>query len=201
MVVTPNPFTDAAISPELAKLDRLMHSELRVYKGNTEPSKVQLAATYKSLNLAFKNGLYQIGMISLEQGCREVNVQIPSSYKLELMQQATSRAAFASKSILDTTSMAFGLMHAALSKKGALGKKRSKSASQYEGSRIFFEQRTKAWRLKFGVMKGWYTASDPCDICQDNEDEGKIPMDQEFPSGDLFPPAHLNCLCLMSLIL
>jgi hypothetical protein len=42
----------------------------------------------------------------------------------------------------------------------------------------------------------WVTAGDnPDDTCQENEDDGEIPIDQEFSSGDLSEPAHPNCEC------
>lgn len=200
-ILTPNPFQDQITAAVMSRLSDRMHSELQIYDGRDVPTKQQLSGTFNRLSTVFYNGLYTIGSHSLELGCREVNVSVPSIYKVELSQVCRARASFAAQSVIDTTSIAFGVMHAALSKKGALGKKRSKSASKYEGSRIFFEQRAKAWRLKAGVMKAWYCASNPCDICQDNEDDGRIPIDQEFSSGDIAPPVHLNCECLMSLIL
>jgi hypothetical protein len=33
------------------------------------------------------------------------------------------------------------------------------------------------------------------EICQDNEDEGPIPIGETFSSGDDAPPAHNNCRC------
>jgi len=45
-------------------------------------------------------------------------------------------------------------------------------------------------------LKGWSTANDD-DVdedCQENEDEGAIGLDDDFPSGDDAPPAHPNCL-------
>lgn len=47
------------------------------------------------------------------------------------------------------------------------------------------------------VLKTWDTAGDPCDDCQDNEDQGAIPLDDEFNSGDDAPPAHPNCRCAL----
>lgn len=47
------------------------------------------------------------------------------------------------------------------------------------------------------VDKEWYVDEDPCPICQENADEGPIPLDQEFPSGDLANPAHPRCECVM----
>lgn len=53
-------------------------------------------------------------------------------------------------------------------------------------------------RLGIKIMKIWSTAGDPCDDCQDNEDEGPIPLDQDFPSGDDAPPGHPHCRCSLS---
>lgn len=48
------------------------------------------------------------------------------------------------------------------------------------------------------VMKAWSTSGDnPCQDCQDNEDEGSIPLGQDFQSGDDAPPAHPNCRCVI----
>jgi hypothetical protein len=45
-----------------------------------------------------------------------------------------------------------------------------------------------------GAYKMW-TALDPCEECAANEDEGPIPVGEEFQSGDYAPPAHPNCTC------
>jgi len=45
-------------------------------------------------------------------------------------------------------------------------------------------------------QKAWSTAGeDVCDECQDNEDEGPIDIDDDFPSGDDAPIAHPLCRC------
>lgn len=44
--------------------------------------------------------------------------------------------------------------------------------------------------------KRWVLAgSKPCEICQPNADDGYIPIDQAFSSGDDYEPAHPNCEC------
>jgi len=45
--------------------------------------------------------------------------------------------------------------------------------------------------------KEWVTF-DPCEICQANEDEGVVPLDHVFSSGDVRPPAHPNCRCALA---
>jgi SPP1 gp7 family putative phage head morphogenesis protein len=54
---------------------------------------------------------------------------------------------------------------------------------------------------KQGVAtKVWFTVGDSrvCSICEDNSAEGEIPISKEFPSGDLYPPAHPGCRCNLS---
>lgn len=45
------------------------------------------------------------------------------------------------------------------------------------------------------VTKGWMNAADQdvCQLCQDNEDAGDIPLEALFPSEVPFPPAHPHC--------
>lgn len=47
------------------------------------------------------------------------------------------------------------------------------------------------------VRKSWLMLEDACDICQENADAGVIDLDEEFPSGDLAPPGHPNCRCVL----
>lgn len=54
--------------------------------------------------------------------------------------------------------------------------------------------------LGLDTKKAWSTAGDDKvdeDICQTNEDEGPIPLDQDFQSGDESTPGHPNCRCAM----
>lgn len=46
--------------------------------------------------------------------------------------------------------------------------------------------------------KRWILGPNPCEICEDNADEGVIGVDEEFPSGDMAPPAHPNCACAVT---
>ena len=200
-IITPNPMKDVVVGMEIRKLDSNIYTELSKYKGQ-QPTKQQLLQSELYLRKAINDSLYSIGFYSLQQGAKEVQAKIPIELILALRHDAAIRADFSANSIINTTATAFGVMYAALSKKGATGKKRSKTVAQFEGPRIFFEQRTKAWRLKHGVRKAWYVQSDNCCAnCEDNEDEGPISVTEEFPSGDNAPPAHINCECLMSLIM
>lgn len=46
--------------------------------------------------------------------------------------------------------------------------------------------------------KQWILGPDPCEICEENAEEGAIPVDEDFPSGDDAPPAHPNCVCAVA---
>lgn len=59
-------------------------------------------------------------------------------------------------------------------------------------------------RHKFAEWKGaakkmWHTQGDDrvCEICNGNEGEGFIPVDDLFSSGDLYPPSHPQCRCII----
>lgn len=46
------------------------------------------------------------------------------------------------------------------------------------------------------TTKVWVGAGDPIDdVCQGNVDDGEIPINQSFSSGDMHEPAHPNCEC------
>lgn len=48
--------------------------------------------------------------------------------------------------------------------------------------------------------KQWVTVGGACPICQDNEAQGVIGIDQIFSSGDYMEPAHPNCRCLVEYV-
>lgn len=45
------------------------------------------------------------------------------------------------------------------------------------------------------TRKIWVLSEDIGDECGVNADQGPIPIDDEFDSGDMHPPAHVNCRC------
>lgn len=47
------------------------------------------------------------------------------------------------------------------------------------------------------IQKEWDATDEPCQICQDNQDDGAIDLDQSFSSGDDTTPAHPNCRCVI----
>jgi SPP1 gp7 family putative phage head morphogenesis protein len=53
------------------------------------------------------------------------------------------------------------------------------------------------YRIAGKTGKEWFTAHDQrvCPSCLGNQNEGVIPLDQSFSSGDQAPPAHPRCRC------
>jgi len=45
----------------------------------------------------------------------------------------------------------------------------------------------------YGGYKRWVLAPEACPICEANADQGAILVDDDFDSGDGYPPAHPNC--------
>src|SRR5207237_5973416 len=74
---------------------------------------------------------------------------------------------------------------------------RAQLIARTEVSRALIQGNVTAWKAS-GVVEGkaWLLGSDHDrdDLCDENEAVGVIGMDEEFPSGDTEPPAHVNCL-------
>ena len=47
------------------------------------------------------------------------------------------------------------------------------------------------------VLKEWDATDEPCPICEGNEAQGPIPLEEDFESGDSAPLAHPNCRCVL----
>lgn len=57
----------------------------------------------------------------------------------------------------------------------------------------------KAFMVENGVKKKRWIPAGPstCDVCEGNADDGDIPVDDPFSSGDDRPAAHPNCECYL----
>ena len=69
------------------------------------------------------------------------------------------------------------------------------TGNAYEQGNMLFAQSLKDDGVE--MEKSWQTSDDgdQCDICQGNQDEGWIPIDQAHQSGHQQPEAHLRCRC------
>jgi hypothetical protein len=73
-----------------------------------------------------------------------------------------------------------------------IGDTETKTAEEFGKERGFFRR---ARQKKIAIFKRWKNNEDSCATCQENADEGPIPVGDEFPSGDLAPLAHPGCEC------
>lgn len=67
------------------------------------------------------------------------------------------------------------------------------SANSYGALEGYREAENMGIKLK----KSWLRLGDACPVCVDNAGAGKIPLDDPFPSGDMAPPAHPHCRCVL----
>lgn len=73
-----------------------------------------------------------------------------------------------------------------------IGDTETKSAREF-GRAKGYERLAKSKGKK--LFKRWVTGDDPCENCIANEEQGPIPVGEEFQSGDYAPLAHPNCDC------
>lgn len=80
-------------------------------------------------------------------------------------------------------------------------KARASMIARTELSRASMQGNLSGWKIS-GVVDGkeWILSDDHDfdDECNDNDDAGVIPIDDDFPSGDDAPPAHPSCDCSMA---
>jgi len=85
---------------------------------------------------------------------------------------------------------------AALETYNGFGAERAVVIAQTEMSFANSNANMTAWRAS-GVVteKEWLVAQEPCETCQANADQGRIPFGEEFQSGHMAHPAHPKCYC------
>lgn len=75
---------------------------------------------------------------------------------------------------------------------------RAQMIAQTEMNRAHGEGALAGYKASGVELKVWIAAPDSCDECVENEDEGPIPIDEKFQSGDETDPAHPNCTCTIA---
>lgn len=79
---------------------------------------------------------------------------------------------------------------------------RRKTIAQTEGRNATSEARRAAADDRKDEFKRWITSPDErlCEVCDGNENDGVIPIDESFSSGHTQTPAHPNCRCTVAYI-
>ena len=79
----------------------------------------------------------------------------------------------------------------------AFSDERAETIARTELAFAHVEGNMDAYKIGGVTHKRWILGSehDIDDVCNDNADAGVIPFDEPFPSGDMAPPGHPNCVC------
>jgi len=77
---------------------------------------------------------------------------------------------------------------------------RRKTIAQTEGRYATSEARAAAADERKDEFKRWITSPDErlCEVCDGNENDGVIPINESFSSGHMHTPAHPNCRCTVA---
>ena len=85
-----------------------------------------------------------------------------------------------------------------LAKDYAFSPQRAATIAATEMNDALTQSQLSAWKESGVVVaKQWLLSNDEgvCPICEDNANEGSVPLNGDFASGDDGPPAHPNCRC------
>lgn len=85
----------------------------------------------------------------------------------------------------------------------AFSKQRAQTIARTELKAADSEGAIAGWRATgLKMKKEWVTsANDTCEICEGNEAQGPIDLEDTFESGDDTTPAHPNCQCIVSSVI
>jgi hypothetical protein len=156
------------------------------------------AAVKPEIFNALSNALFKLGRIAMitgfNAGGRLVGKTAGSAYIAQANRMAMNRAREVAEQMRDTS---LKWLKADPHSTFALSVDRADRAAKNEAAFGYYTGLQQAlWGE--GATKEWVClGDDPCEDCQDNEDEGPIAMEQMFQSGDYAPLAHLNCMCTL----
>lgn len=144
------------------------------------------------------NKVIRASLISgYQDGAHYLGDAVPQSWVKRADKLAAQRAAQVQKMMRSTTQKR---LKSNIDDSYVLSRGRADAAVRYEAANHYFAGLTQAMSDS-GLRKAWLTTSDnPCEICLDNEDIGPIPMEEEFPSGDMAPLSHLHCQCVLQIV-
>jgi hypothetical protein len=167
---------------------------------------VDAALETGALSTALKSGVSTVGPLTrlirasmiggYQDGGTMIGISPGSRYEARALREAQSRAAEVSSQMLKTSKK---WLKADPSNEFALSSARAERAARFEAAKGYYTGLHQAlWG--HGMMKEWVClGDDPCDdICVLDEDDGKIPLEEMFSSGDFAPLGHLGCLCVLS---
>jgi hypothetical protein len=193
-----DPRKDALIGPAMRRHAEKIHRTLSQYKSG----KITIDTLQIDLETHLESGLVLAVNRGYDLSTSFIKGKRSGADVSYLVRKAKARARVAAKLIVKTTKKALDVK-ASVSKKTVASKERATGIIEYEMPRMMFLGMRKGWGQVTGTRqptKRWITVNEnSCEDCQMNEDDGPIPVDDVFSSGDDEPPLHLKCQCLIGL--
>jgi len=135
-----------------------------------------------------------------QRGLDVIEQQIRSTVERRYLKHADNFSKASRSRIEDYVDERMGYVHNAFRALGNPATDRSDERADYIGD---FEThsaksfgRTLGWEFSGReISKEWVAEADACELCLANADDGPIPVEEDFASGDYTVPAHLFCKC------
>jgi len=167
---------------------------------NRKPTRDNLKLFETRLNNTLAPSLLRVAKVAYIVGAKDVGFAPDNVAAIALEREINARSKQAANWIAATTGVALDIT-AAMSRARAISSGRADLIAINNLAVSFFRGTRFGWGLDENSLKSWYVsdAHDNDDTCDDNEDDGPIPINEPFQSGDFEPPAHIGCNCLMRL--
>jgi hypothetical protein len=158
------------------------------------------ATTVDQFEATLRNLLSSSRLAGFTAGAKYSEVAMPTNYGKIVHSMASKRARNASGLMARTTRKLYKSLSDIRDarERFVLSGERASRAASYEAATAYNRGLLDAFQNEPLWGKMWVTSSnEPCEDCQDNEDQGTIGFDEAFDSGDDAPPIHLNCQCYL----
>lgn len=201
MIIKTNPRQDATASKAIVDMRSAFVKHFKELKKTTPGNVVE----WKSLEVQLEMILHRVYLDSYYTGCKDIQLEPDTMEVLRFRRMSQSRAKQVCEWMRDSTLKDLGLhpIHAAKSlkekKARVYSNDRAEDAASHEVFTAYYVSKVKGWNQdkatkKESVLSGDH---DNDDICDDCADQGPIPIDEEFESGEQATPHHFGCECLM----
>lgn len=153
-------------------------------------------AEWKAVQDALQNAIVYVSITAYNSGCADVGVRPRMADLIRLRLHGEARAKWVANEMEAWTLSSLDIK-ASSKKKKLLGKDRARVVVDNESRTAFFNGKMAGWKQNKKARKEWLVSSehDRDDSCDDNQDDGIIDMGEPFTTGDMMPPAHINCKC------
>lgn len=165
------------------------------YQGGAEIAAAELTGTpLREADAAAKRWPWLAGLLPWPRTAEDVEDQIDGT-SLDRINEATMKATVAGLGVAAVAKLVADMFRDWASAGG-----RSGTIAETEIAQAFADggrAAAREYRHREGVevLKEWWAEDDACEVCLGNVDDGKIPEDMPFESGNFAPPAHVNCRC------